>query len=274
MAKKFRELKIGEVFEFASIGTHPYSGMARGPWRKISARGYVAALPSHRLAGHRLQVGSINVAVEEANPRRGARGLKVSRGDLGPSFRCVSCNRKLGQLHGVNCRIVKKNSYPDRTDRLQTIAVEGPVGARAEFMYFLPLPGNHGVGLYLYRIMLGKGAMRGISWEVVRARAGLRKVIAVIAAGEPVKSFASVADAKAWMLEQERRPWNPKGKKNPVLGIFGVNPKARVVRELGRVVEVRYKRKDDGGLYFHKYTSRPRLLALSDGSIWIKGGTQ
>lgn len=62
-----------------------------------------------------------------------------------------------------------------------------------------------------------------------------------------------------------------RAKKNPMLGVFGANPKARVVRELGRVVEVRYKRKDDGGLYFHKYTSKPRLLALSDGSIWIKG---
>jgi hypothetical protein len=58
---------------------------------------------------------------------------------------------------------------------------------------------------------------------------------------------------------------------NPLLGVFGANPRAKIVRELGRVVEVRYKRKDDGGLYYHKYTSKPRLLALSDGSIWIKG---
>jgi len=62
-----------------------------------------------------------------------------------------------------------------------------------------------------------------------------------------------------------------RARRNPLLGIFGPNPRAKVVREMGRVVEVRYKRKDDGGLYYHKYTSKPRLLALSDGSIWIKG---
>jgi len=66
-----------------------------------------------------------------------------------------------------------------------------------------------------------------------------------------------------------RRRENPR--QNPLLGIFGGNPKVKIVRELGRVVEVRYKRKDDGGLYYHKYASKPRLLALSDGSIWIKG---
>lgn len=39
------------------------------------------------------------------NPVKSMRGWKVSRGDLGPANRCVSCNRKLGQLHGANCQI-------------------------------------------------------------------------------------------------------------------------------------------------------------------------
>lgn len=100
------------------------------------------------------------------NPVRSARGWKVSRGDLGPTGRCVSCNRRLGQLHGKNCRIVPRN--------------------------------------------------------------------------------------------------------NPHLAIFGANPKARIVKELGKVVEVRYKRQDDGGFYKHTFRTRPRLTALSDGSLWIR----
>lgn len=39
------------------------------------------------------------------NPVKSSRGWKVSRGDLGPANRCVSCNRKPGQLHGANCQI-------------------------------------------------------------------------------------------------------------------------------------------------------------------------
>jgi hypothetical protein len=59
-------------------------------------------------------------------------------------------------------------------------------------------------------------------------------------------------------------------KKNP-LAIYGVNPpRARTVRELGRVVEIRYKRKDDGQFYKHDFKSRPRLLALSDGTIAVR----
>lgn len=72
------------------------------------------------------------------------------------------------------------------------------------------------------------------------------------------------------MLTQLRRGVHKnRARRNPLLGIFGGNPKTRIVRELGRVMQVRYKRKDNGKLYYHDYTSKPRLLALSDGSIWI-----
>lgn len=61
-----------------------------------------------------------------------------------------------------------------------------------------------------------------------------------------------------------------RARKNP-LAIYGANPKGvRTVAELGRVIEIRYKRKDDGGLYKHGFKTRPRLLALSDGTIAVR----
>lgn len=57
---------------------------------------------------------------------------------------------------------------------------------------------------------------------------------------------------------------------NP-LAIYGANGRsARTVRELGRVVEIRYKRNDDGQFYKHGFKTRPRLLALSDGTIAVR----
>ncbi len=53
----FRSLAIDTVFEFDSFG---FPGLARGPWRKISARCYI------RIAdGMRCQVGSVYVPVME-----------------------------------------------------------------------------------------------------------------------------------------------------------------------------------------------------------------
>lgn len=77
-------------------------------------------------------------------------------------------------------------------------------------------------------------------------------------------------------LVSEKAPYryvnkNPGARKNP-LAIYGANPKrgVRTVAELGRVIEIRYKRKDDGGLYKHDFKTRPRLLALSDGTIAVR----
>lgn len=36
----FADLNVGEFFRFESEESMPYSGMARGPWEKISARKY------------------------------------------------------------------------------------------------------------------------------------------------------------------------------------------------------------------------------------------
>lgn len=78
------------------------------------------------------------------------------------------------------------------------------------------------------------------------------------------RELMMIADA---MLEQLGRGVHH----NPTLAIAG-NPSrsAKVVKELGRVVEIRYKRKDDGGFYYHPFRSRPRLLALSDGTIAVR----
>jgi len=64
---------------------------------------------------------------------------------------------------------------------------------------------------------------------------------------------------------------NPRREKKNPLAIYGANPpRVKTVRELGRVVEIRYKRNDDGQFYKHDFKTRPRLLALSDGTIAVR----
>jgi hypothetical protein len=57
-AKTFKQVNVGEEFTFLSEVTMPYSGMKKGPWRKISARKYV-----HVEDGMECRVGSVNVQV-------------------------------------------------------------------------------------------------------------------------------------------------------------------------------------------------------------------
>jgi hypothetical protein len=56
---KFKELAIGQEFRFSSERDFPYSGMATGPWVKISARGY-RHVPDN---GYSYKVGSVNTEV-------------------------------------------------------------------------------------------------------------------------------------------------------------------------------------------------------------------
>ena len=58
---KFSELAIGDRFRFLSETTMPGSGMARGPWKKTSARMYDHESDRHLT---RVKVGSINVDVQ------------------------------------------------------------------------------------------------------------------------------------------------------------------------------------------------------------------
>lgn len=60
---RFRDLNLGDAFEFRSVDQFPFSGMERGPWVKISARVYRTLEGDHRLAKHKLRVGSINAEV-------------------------------------------------------------------------------------------------------------------------------------------------------------------------------------------------------------------
>lgn len=64
-----------------------------------------------------------------------------------------------------------------------------------------------------------------------------------------------------------------RGRANP-LAIYGAlagnPPRGGVHAELGRCIEIRYKRKDDGGFYYHRFKTRPRLLALSDGTLAVR----
>jgi hypothetical protein len=57
---KFRDLKVGDTFEFDRTGFE-YSGMASGPWKKTSARGYKRIHD-----GMDCRVGTINVSVIKA----------------------------------------------------------------------------------------------------------------------------------------------------------------------------------------------------------------
>ena len=61
---RFKELSIGAMFEFHHSGIQ-FSGMAIGPWIKLSARQYTASDKENALYGQRLTVGSINVRVVE-----------------------------------------------------------------------------------------------------------------------------------------------------------------------------------------------------------------
>jgi len=63
---KFRDLKIGDRFCFASETTMPNSGMARGPWVKVSPRKY-----SHETDAQLqlVRVGSVGADVQRLQAR-------------------------------------------------------------------------------------------------------------------------------------------------------------------------------------------------------------
>lgn len=54
----FGRLPHGETFRFTSERDHPFSGMAKGPWTKTSARGY-----THAESGGKYKVGSTKAKV-------------------------------------------------------------------------------------------------------------------------------------------------------------------------------------------------------------------
>ena len=56
----FRELKIGDRFEFSSRREYPLMGGASGPWTKVSPRCY-----TRDRDGMRCRVGSVNVGVDK-----------------------------------------------------------------------------------------------------------------------------------------------------------------------------------------------------------------
>ena len=59
---KFSELAVGDRFRLMSEHTMPHSGMARGPWKKTSARMYDHESDRHLT---RVKVGSINTDVQK-----------------------------------------------------------------------------------------------------------------------------------------------------------------------------------------------------------------
>ena len=61
---RFKDISVGAMFEFDRTGLQ-FSGMATGPWIKLSARQYTACDKENSLYGHKLTVGSINIVVVE-----------------------------------------------------------------------------------------------------------------------------------------------------------------------------------------------------------------
>jgi hypothetical protein len=58
----FADLRVGETFEFSAVREFPYSGMARGPWVKTSARKYARpGMQCH--VGSECRVGSVKAGV-------------------------------------------------------------------------------------------------------------------------------------------------------------------------------------------------------------------
>ena len=77
---RFRDLQIGQRFEFARPDSLRLSGLARGPWVKRSARTYykdTSPFTSESIGNdhafwcdHHNEVGTINAAVEEVEETR------------------------------------------------------------------------------------------------------------------------------------------------------------------------------------------------------------
>ena len=67
MTSTFKDLPIGTDFEFVHSDLPAgYSGFARGPWRKVSARKYAIRIGNETAKYHHT-VGSVNVAVQRVN---------------------------------------------------------------------------------------------------------------------------------------------------------------------------------------------------------------
>ena len=79
---KFKDLDKGAVFIFASEKEFPYSGMAKGPWKKISSKKYI--LEDEPSVEH--QVGSVNA---EVIPYHQARKGYIAPSELPPAGRTI-----------------------------------------------------------------------------------------------------------------------------------------------------------------------------------------
>lgn len=87
---KFKDLAIGEKFVFALEKNFPYSGAARGPWKKTGSRTY-----SHSEKGTAHRVGSINAKVMRANPSSRVYTVYAKRRNSGRFWNPVATTRPL-----------------------------------------------------------------------------------------------------------------------------------------------------------------------------------
>lgn len=100
----FKELRIGDSFRFASEREWPYSGLAKGPWVKLSARTYRHADP--RVPQHVHRVGSINADTDvvQTNPlTRGevAGGIRKARSMAKAHSTTMGRQYALGYTHAL-----------------------------------------------------------------------------------------------------------------------------------------------------------------------------
>jgi len=61
---KFKDMADGQKFEFAAACLIGKYSMELGPWCKVGKRTYQPWEVTHRLNGHTLTVGTVNVDVE------------------------------------------------------------------------------------------------------------------------------------------------------------------------------------------------------------------
>lgn len=296
-AGTFGALPVGAVFEFERA---PFSGMAEGPWRKVSTRVYVAAAPGHRLTGHRITIGSTKakVVMLGMNPRR--RGSAVThraRAFIGRTIRTLAhegmgAPRRIAAAYSMARRrgfkVPLKNPMSRKdfelmaamiADRQLSGMARESIGALVEFAIELGKATNprFDADRFATRVAQLVGEKRPYRYVNRNPRAlSESKVLtealaAVKRAARRTTMQAAMPDLREIVIALSAlRDQAARGvHENPALAIVGANPPGKL---LGYVTgQLRYRRTigRHPGWYQHHFKTRARLLAMPDGSLRI-----
>lgn len=277
----FRALPVGAVFQFDDRD-FPFSGMERGPWRKVSARGYVALMPTHRLWGHRLNVGSVHVAVLPF-PETLSRGRNpLTRAETAAVYRTARRDRALAREHKP--RTVMRGYFLGRMDAEESVGQRYGATRRRRSI-FMPSPGlTHNprrdpqTGQFLPR---GRNPLtRAETTQVMKFAKKSRDLRQHWRADPPASQYWR-GRSDAWLdaaylygegkrgsgghMVRERRYMNSRTR----------SARPRVVGPIpGRMTRIEYTRTGrHPGKYYHNFqpASGVQALALADGSVLLRG---